>query len=227
MPDSFAFDRVARRADAEAAVLFVHGLDGDPVKTWAAFPHRMAQAARADVLSLGWRALLADFIAEPAHTAPAVAREVAQALPAVLAPYRRVHLVLHCLGALMMIDALRHACTAGHALPALGALLLDAPLHYPDARAPPWIVRAVDLIGLERAALTAQTAWFQQRHGARCSVARGSDAAWIDHCAPWALGEPGRHHRLALDHLAIAAAPDQGGHRPLELLLSQVTAGEP
>lgn len=218
----FSIETHVRHQGAQAAVIFVHGLNGDPHATWGDFPRRVAAATRVDVFTLGWPAKLTGFIADAGHTAPLVARAIAQALPALLAPYRSVQLTLHCLGAPMIFDALQQASEAGLVLPRMSSLLLDAPLLAPVEGAPAWIDRAVSLIGFEANTLAARAAWFHKRHGALCLVLRGCDADWVDCCSPFAVGEPKNQYRLPLDHLALAAAPATGEHAPTDLVLAQL-----
>ena len=219
------FERRVRRAGARSAAIFVHGLDGDRERTWGAFPERVGNAVDMDVYSLGWPAKLSRCIADPEYTVPAASVAVALALPTLLAPYERIQLTFHCLGAVMMIGALDRARAAGFALPDISALLLDAPLLTPDSAAPAWLVRAVRLMGLERAALATQARWFHAAHGGNCIVVRGSDAAWVDHCAPFAVGHRDNHTHLSLDHVSLAAAPLVEEHEPLSLALAQLARG--
>jgi hypothetical protein len=83
----------------------------------------------------------------------------------------------------------------------------------------------MDLMGLEPEMLAAQTRWLEQDRAARCIVLRGSDAEWVDHCAPFALGASGDHHRLALDHNSLAEAPEGGPFAPLSLVLANLSEG--
>jgi hypothetical protein len=221
MTAAISLECIAQRPGADAAVVFAHGLDGDAVATWGAFPARLAaEIPSAEVFTLSWPAALAKFTAEAAHTIPAIATPLAGVLMRSLSGYARVHLVLHCLGAPAVIAALHRAAGNGFTCPLLTCTLIDAPLLAPDATAPAWLAPAMKLMGLEPEMLIVQTRWLDEICAAPCQVLRGADAKWIDHCAPFALSDEANHHHVPLDHTALAAAPVEGPFAPLSLLLT-------
>lgn len=225
-------EEIARRPGAAGVILFLHGLDGGPLKTWGmpghpgTFPLRLG-AARPydDVLSLGYPARPLDYTRRSGLTIPRVATELATTFAQLAPRYRRLDIVAHCMGGLVAIDALRrcwqaNASQAGRlAALDLRCVLLDAPLLIGPTVPPHWLARMIVRLGIDDATLELGVDWLRRVRPMRCIVATSSLPGWVRYFQPNAAGRTEDRHVVALSHDAISRAPLEGTFAPLTITL--------
>jgi len=198
---------------AAADIILLHGIDGDPVTSWAQSSERPVFADRlaarfpdARVRSLGYPAALPTFRATPGLDLAVVADHVAATFKTLLAAQRPLVIVGFCLGGLVAAMALRRFEEEDR-LPRTLLFLLDVPL-LPAIGEDPFPQVSVAL-GLTPAAMQATTGWLRSR------VAGGSISAvsilteepgWMEPYGRDALSPPAPMYRVRGDHLGMVRA---------------------
>lgn len=197
-------------------IVLLHGIDGDPVKSWCAggdapvFAQRLAAYfPQAHVRSLGYPASLPRFRATPGLDLAVVAAQLARDFDAMLAPARPAVFVGFCLGGLLAALALRERQRVAP-LPPVLLFLLDAPLREAEGEDPFPQVR--EALGLTADRMAANLDWLRaaMADGAIAIVSILTEApGWMAPYGRDALSPPAPLHRVPGDHLAmVAASPD-------------------
>jgi hypothetical protein len=195
---------------AAADIILLHGIDGDPVTSWAQVGERPVFADRlaarfpdACVRSLGYPAALATFRATPGLDLAGVAGHVAATFTTLLTAQRPLVIVGFCLGGMVAAMALRQLEQAGP-LPRTLLFLLDVPL-LPAVGEDPFPQVSIAL-GLTPAAMQSSTDWL------RSSIVDGSISAvsilteepgWMEPYGRDALSPPASMYRVPGDHLGM------------------------
>ncbi|WBO21385.1 hypothetical protein [Sphingomonas abietis] len=222
-----ACHEITRGTAQGPAMLFLHGLDGDPIATWgvagagAVFPRRLAAALpAARILSLGYPAALAVYRQRPELSLAIVAEALAERLAPILSHRPALGIVGYCLGGLVAAMALRRLAGT-MTLPPTLLCLMDAPLRLPGEEDPfPQVGAALRLSGTELADIT-DWLHLSYRPGAFEMVSMLSSApGWLAPYARDALSPPAPLVRLPGDHLALAMAPETGDFAPLRCVIA-------
>lgn len=203
--------------------MFLHGLDGNPQTSWgyegspAALPRRLhTLLPELDLYLLDYPCRLARFAADSVLEVSVLGEQWAALLQVELMPrYRHLVLIMHCLGGMVMGDAIRRLDTH---VPEIDSVWIDVPLTPPSRTPEPRIARIMVALGMNEEQIqdnlraTRQAA--MQGRLRTMSVA-STRSSWIDPFNPLALQDGGDgYHRLPAEHADLARAKAAG---PCEL----------
>lgn len=209
-----------------ASLLFIHGLDGDPLLSWGeadcpgAFIRRLAAVRSANAFTVDYPACLKSFAANSRYTVRDIADELSEPLSELLSRVGKIEIVAHCLGGLIITQSLRRAFERSTAIRSrlaganLRMAFLDCPQLAPNPSSP-WLGRLIDVLGVAPDELRRNVAWLVSERPPSVAMVP-VEPSWVAACSPFSAVD--YRFTLPLSHERLAKAPRRGSFAPLEIL---------